>query len=129
MAETWLQPGESILGQWSVFVGDPSPNSAKITGKLYLTNAAVHFQAGLSLEENAATLINRAFLRLSHAQPFRTLDDHLVIPFGGIGDAAVLKRSFFQKALEIRLKSGETLLFQFGIMSPRKAAEGIRARL
>ncbi|MCX6563575.1 MAG: hypothetical protein NTU60_08215 [Candidatus Aminicenantes bacterium] len=86
MAEAWLEQGEEMVGSWSVFVGDPTPNSEKIT-------------------------------------------DHVAIPFSEIGEAKIVKKSLFQKALLVKLKSGEEFEFQFGAMSPQKVLDGITAKL
>jgi hypothetical protein len=123
MAEAWLEQGEEMVGSWSVFLGDPRPNSEKITGKLHVTNRYVRFQAGISLSENAASLISRRI------KPYEKLTDHAAIPFSEIGEAKIVKKSLFQKALYLKLKSGDELEFQFGAMSPQKALDGITAKL
>ena len=123
MSESWLEQGEQIVGSWSVFLGEPRPNSEKITGKLHVTNLYVRFEAGISLEENTASLISRRI------KPYEKLTDHAAIPFGEIGEAKIVKKSLFQKALYLKLKSGEELEFQFGAMSPQKALDGITAKL
>jgi hypothetical protein len=123
MAEEWLEQGEELVGSWSVFLGDPRPNSEKITGKLHVTNRYVRFQAGISLEENAASLISRRI------KPYEKLSDQAAIPFSEIGEAKIVKKSLFQKALYLKLKSGDELEFQFGAMSPQKALDGITGNL
>jgi len=123
MAEEWLEQGEDIVGSWSVFLGDPRPNSEKITGKLHVTDRYVRFQAGLSLEENAASQLARRI------KAYEKLKDHVAIPFSEIAEAKIVKKSFFQKALYLKLKSGDELEFQFGAMSPQKALDGITAKL
>ena len=126
MAESWLTPGEEILGSWSVFLGDPRPNAAKITGKLHVTNQAVHFRSELALAENAAAMIGNWWER--HKALART-DNHMVIPFIEIGQAQAVKKSLFVKALALKMKSGEEIAFQFGAASPQKAVDAIAARL
>lgn len=123
MEQSWLVPGETIIGSWSVFLGDPRPNSEKITGKLHVTDRHVHFEASLALAEGAAGMISKRIMA------FETLDKHLTIPFGEIGEAKVVKKSLFVKALSIKLKTGEELEFQFGAASPQKAADAIAAKL
>jgi len=125
MAESWLAPGEQIVGSWSVYIGDPSPNSAKITGKLHVSGLNVHFDAGLSLQENAAAMISR----LRPIQPFRKLDNHITIPFSDIAGVKNVKKSFLLKALILTLRSGEEIEFQFGAASPQKAADAIAAKI
>jgi len=129
MAEPWLEQGEEIVGSWSVFMGDPSPNSEKIIGKIFVTNRYVRFQAGISLEKNAASKIAEAYMIRGRTAPFEKLTDHVAIPFTDIGDAAIVKKGFLQKALSVKLKSGDELEFQFGAMSPQKALDGIKAKL
>jgi hypothetical protein len=123
MAESWLEQGEELVGSWSVFLGDPRPNSEKIAGKLHVTNRYVRFAAGISLQENAASLIARRI------KPYEKLADHAAVPFSDIGEAKIVKKSLFQKALYLKLKSGDELEFQFGAMSPQKALDGITAKL
>jgi hypothetical protein len=129
MAESWLEPGEETVGSWSVFLGDPTPNSEKITGKVFVTNRYVRFQAGMSLEKNAASSIAAAYFHRHRLPPFEKITDHVAIPFSEIGEAKIVKKSLFQKALYLKLKSGEELEFQFGAMSPQKALDGITAKL
>jgi len=129
MAESWLEQGEEAVGSWSVFVGDPTPNSAKITGKVFVTNRYVRFQAGMSLEKNAAASISAAYFFRHRLPPFEKITDHVAIPFSEIADASMVKKSLFQKALLIKLKSGEEFEFQFGAMSPQKALDGIKAKI
>jgi hypothetical protein len=126
MAESWLAPGEELLGSWSVFLGDPGPSSAKITGKLHVTNQAVHFRSELALAQNAAAMIGNWWER--HKAMARA-DNHMTIPFIEIGQALAVKKSLFVKALALKMKSGEEIVFQFGAASPQKAVDAIAARL
>jgi len=128
MTATWLTPGEEILGSWSVYIGDPGPTSKKITGKLHVTNVHVHFEAGLALRENAATLISQAYFRRK-VTAFEKLEDVVTIPLAEIAGAQSVKKSFLSKALSLKLKTGEEVEFQFGAASPQKAAEAIASRL
>jgi hypothetical protein len=123
MDKSSLAVGEEILGSWSVYLGDPSPNSTKITGKLHVTNQNIHFEAGLALAENAAAQIGRRI------KAFEKSDKHIAIPFSEIGAAQVVKKSLFQKALSLKLKSGEEMEFQFGAASPQKALDAIVLKL
>ncbi len=129
MAEPWLEEGETIAGSWSVFMGDPSPNSAKTTGKIFVTDRYVRFQAGLALEANAASKISEVYFHPRRDKPFEKANDHVAIPFGDIAGAEIVKKGFLQKALLLKLKSGSELEFQFGAMSPQKALDGIKAKL
>jgi len=123
MAQSWLAQGEEMIGSWSVYLGDPRPNSEKITGKLHVTNQNVHFESGIALAENAAALIGRRI------QAFEKTDRHLAIPFAEIGEAKTVKKSLFVKALSIKLKSGEEIEFQFGAVSPQKAVDAIAEKI
>jgi hypothetical protein len=126
MAESWLTAGEEILGSWAVYLGDPKPNAAKITGKLFVTSLGVHFKSELALAQNAAAMIGNWWER--HKAFVRT-DSHVAIPFIEISEARSVKKSLFVKALAIKMKSGEEIEFQFGAASPEKAALAISARL
>jgi hypothetical protein len=126
MAETWLNEGEEILGTWSVFLGDPRPNAAKIAGKLQVTSQAVHFRSELALAANAAAMIGNWWER--HKALARS-DNHMAIPLAQIDQAQTVKKSLFVKALALKMKSGEAIEFQFGAASPQKAVDAITARL
>jgi len=130
MEDSWLEAGEAIVGDWSVYIGDPSPNSAKITGKLIVTDRNVHFRADLSLTENAASKISQFALKYGEREtPFFKSDRHLAVPFRELQEASIVKKSFLLKALQLKLKTGETLEFQFGAAAPKKALEAISARM
>jgi hypothetical protein len=126
MAETWLTPGEELLGSWPVYLGDARVSAAKLTGKLHVTNQGVHFKSELALAANAAAMIGNWWER--HRALART-DDHLVIPFIEIDEVRSVKKSLFIKALALKMKSGEAIEFQFGAASPQKAADAIAVRI
>lgn len=129
MENSWLAEGETIVGDWSVYIGDPGPNSPKITGRLFVTNQNIHFRADLSLAEDAAVKISQFALRYGPREtPFFKSDKHLAIPFQELGESSIVKKSFILKALQLKLKTGETMEFQFGAASPKKALEAISAR-
>jgi hypothetical protein len=123
MEESWLAPGEKIVGSWSVFLGEPGASSAKVTGKLFATSANVHFEAGLALAKSAAASLS------NRIQAYAKSENHLTIPFAEIAEVRSVKKSFFQKALVLKLKSGLELEFQFGAASPQKAVDAIAAKI
>jgi hypothetical protein len=123
MDRTRLAAGEEILGSWAVFLGEPRPNSEKLAGKLYVTDQNIHFESGISLEEKAGLLISKRLMA------FEKVGGLVTIPFGEIGSAGSVKKSLFQKALTVKLKSGEEIEFQFGAASPQKALDVILAKI
>jgi hypothetical protein len=123
MANDWLTAGEEIVGSWYVYIGGETPTAAKITGKLHVTNKNVHFEAGLSLKENAGIDIS------NRIQAFTKSDQHVTIPFAEIGKVAVTKKWLILKTLHIQLKAGGELALHFGAMSPQAALEAISSRL
>jgi hypothetical protein len=123
MDKTWLAAGEDILGSWSVFLGEPRPNSEKLAGKLHVTNQNIHFESGVALDENAGLHISRRL------KAFEKVEKIVTIPFSEIGSASSVKKSLFQKALAVKLKTGEEMEFQFGAASPQKALDAILPRL
>jgi hypothetical protein len=130
MEDSWLAFGETIVGDWSVYIGDPSPNSPKITGKLVVTNQNVHFRADLSLTEDAATKISQWGMRFGAREtPFFKSDKHIAIPFHELGETSIVKKKLILKALQLKLKTGETMEFQFGAASPKSALEAITSRM
>ena len=123
MDKNHLSAGEEILGSWSVFLGEPRPNSEKLAGKLHVTNQKIYFESGIALEENAALLISKRL------KAFEKVEKLVAIPYAEIGSATSVKKSLFQKALAVKLKSGEEIEFQFGAVSPQKALDAILPRL
>lgn len=123
MAKDWLADDETIVNSWHVFIGRDGPTTAKITGKLYVTNMNVHFEAGISLRENAGVDIS------NEIQAFEKFDKHVVIPFTEIGGIRITRSFLILKSLHIQLKSGGELILRFGAMSPKAAADAISSRL
>jgi hypothetical protein len=123
MDNTSLSAGEEILGSWSVFLGDPRPNSEKLAGKLHVTNQNLYFESSISLDESAGLLISHRL------QAFEKVKKLVALPYAEIGSVAGVKKSLFQKALAVKLKSGEEFEFQFGAASPQKALDAILPRL
>lgn len=123
MPNEWLAEGEKIVDSWFVYVGGETPTAAKITGKLFVTDKNVHFEAGLSLKENAGVDIS------NRIQAFAKSDNHVTVPFGEIADVEITRKFLILKTLHIRLKAGGELALHFGAMSPRAAADAISSRL
>lgn len=123
MDRTFLSPGEEILGSWSVFLGEPRPQSEKLAGKLHVTDRNIYFEAGIAIEENAGLLISKRL------KAFEKADKLVAVPYAEIASATSIKKSMFQKVLAIKLKSGEDVEFQFGAISPQKALDAILPRL
>jgi hypothetical protein len=116
-------PNNQILGSWSVYIGDPRPNSAKITGKLNITPDQVCFDASLQIDENAAAAFNLGI------KAFESSNKKIVIPFNEIKDVQVLKKIWILKILRINLIKGGTIDFQFGAASATEACELIKTHL
>ena len=123
MENSWLGEGEEIIGSWHIYLGEEGPNSAKITGKMYVTNRNIHFEAGISLDENAGNLLSKRI------KAYEKTDKHMAIPLSEIREVKITKKSLFQKTLLITLKSNEEIPFHFGAMSPQKALDAITSRL
>ncbi|MGD9973232.1 MAG: hypothetical protein AB7S77_09245 [Desulfatirhabdiaceae bacterium] len=123
MADNWLLHGEEIKGSWHVFMGEDGPKSAKITGQLHVTNRNVHFEAGLSLAENAGIAIS------NEIRAFEKSENHVTIPISEIASVKITRNYLILKSLHILLKSGGELVLRFGAMSPKKAVDAISARL
>lgn len=123
MKPDWLQENETVLGDWPAYIGEPSPNSPKITGRLHVTDRRVVFAAGLDLAENAGPEIMCRRKAFSESAELRTY------PFDQIRKAEIVKKKLILKSLLLTLKSGEQVDFQFGAASPAKALEAIRARV
>lgn len=123
MENQWLADGEQIIGSWFAYIGGETPNSVKITGKLHVTDKNAHFEAGLSLKENAAADISIGI------QAFEKSDKHVTIPFNEIAEVRITKKFLILKTLNIVLKTGKELALHFGAVSPQKACDAISARL
>ena len=123
MKTDWLQENETALGDWPVYIGEPRPNSPKITGRLHVTDRRVVFAAGLDLAENAGPEI------LSRKKAFAESDELRTFPFDQIHKAEIVKKKIILKSLLLTLKSGEQIDFQFGAASPARALDSILARI
>lgn len=123
MENEWLADGEEMVGSWHVYIGGESPDAAKLTGQLHVTNRNVHFEAGLSLKDNAAADIS------NRMKAFEQSDTHMSIPFGEIDEVNITKKFMILKSLHIILKSGGELAVHFGAMSPQTALDAIFSRL
>jgi len=125
MGNDWLQAGENLAGSWPVYIGEEGPMAAKVTGKLHITDLNVHFEAGLSLEKNAAALITNH----PHLKAFEKSEEHLTIPLGEIASGEIVKKGFLLKSLVVKLKTGDELAFHFGAMNPQKALDALNTGL
>jgi len=123
MANDWLAEGEEIVGSWHVYIGSETPTGSKVTGQLHVTNKNVHFEAGLSLKENAGVEIS------NRIRAFEKSDRHVTIPLTEISELKITKKWLFLKSLHILLKSGDELVLRFGAMSPEAAVQAISLRL
>jgi hypothetical protein len=119
----WLLEDEKVLGDWAVYIGEASPSSPKITGRLYMTDRRAVFAAGLELAENAGAEI------LSRRRAFSESGQLRTIPLDEISAAEIVKKKLILKSLLLTLASGEQVEFQFGAASPAKALELIQQRI
>ncbi|MFC1461495.1 hypothetical protein ACFLQR_03130 [Verrucomicrobiota bacterium] len=123
MENEFLAEGEKIVGSWDTYIGGEAPDSAKITGMLHVTDKGVHFEAGLSLKENAGAQIGIGI------QAFKMSDRHVTIPYSEIAEVKIEKKLLILKTLNIILKSGKELSMRFGAMSPQAAYDAISSRI
>ncbi len=123
MEMEWFLNNEKVLGNWAVYIGEASPNSPKITGRLYITDRRVVFTAGLELAENAGAYIAR------RRRAFAESDQLQAFALEQIQAAEIVKKKLILRSLRLTLKSGEQVEFQFGAASPAKALKIIRVRL
>ncbi|MCE5278367.1 MAG: hypothetical protein LLG03_10080 [Planctomycetaceae bacterium] len=76
--------------------------AAKVVGKLHVTNRNICFDAGLALQENAATELS------NRTQAFETLDQRLSIPIKDIREAAITRKFLILKSLQLVLQASST---------------------
>jgi hypothetical protein len=122
MNKDWLAAGETLLGDWAAYIGEPSPTSPKVTGRLCVTDRRVVFAAGLRLEENAGAEV------LRRRQAFAASDQQRSFAYEEIGGVEALRKKLILRSLQLTLRSGERVEFQFGAASPARALELIRER-
>jgi len=113
----------SRSASWAVYLGEPTPTSAKVSGRLSVTDSGVVFDAGLALAENAGLLLGLGIA--AH----RWVHDTISIPFADIALAYTERTKLILRTLVLRLVSGEVVAFQFGVASPTAALAAIRSRL
>lgn len=128
METDWMEDGETIEESCLVFLGQDGPASAKITGKLVVTNKNVHFRADLELDENAGFKIGPSY-SADMKIPFRASEKHVKIPHGQITDVTVTKAWLILKTLKITVEGGASLDIRFGTMSPAKAEAAIKRHI
>lgn len=121
--------GEEVRDSWAVYRGKQGPTTAKITGRLYVTDKSVIFKAGLHLEKDAAATISNRVFPGEHQRGFESSDQTVIIPFSEIEEVYISTKFLFLKSLNIKFRSGEELSLHFGALSPRKALEAISTRL
>ncbi len=119
MSEPVLDGDEVKVGSWRVFMGDPSPNGAKMAGRLIVTNRHVRFQADFMLTENAAAKLGN---RRSGITPS---NEAFALPFEMISSVSVVRKWVILKTLNINLRDGIVIPVHFGAMSATKAVEAI----
>jgi hypothetical protein len=122
MKNEWLAAGETLLGDWAAYIGEPSPTSPKITGRLCVTDRRVVFAAGLQLQENAGAEI------LRRRQAFSASDQLRSFAYDEIRGVETLRKKLILRSLQLTLRSGERVELQFGAASPARALELIRER-
>jgi hypothetical protein len=108
---------------WAVYLGDPTPTGAKVTGRLSITDEALVFDAGIALAEHAGLLLGLGI-------PAHTVaNDAVSIPFADIAAVRTERTKLILRSLVVRLVSGEEIAFQFGAASPAEALRSLRQRI
>lgn len=108
---------------WAVFLGEPTPTSAKITGTLSIRDENLVFETGIALAENAGLLLGYGI------PAHRVIHDAVSIPLREIAGASSRRTKLILRSLAVRLTSGEEIVFQFGAASPARAEAALRGRL
>ncbi|MEZ5496453.1 MAG: hypothetical protein R3F25_06440 [Gammaproteobacteria bacterium] len=112
----WLEDGETIVGSWSV-----STDGIKSYGKIYVTNKYFRYNQQGSLEQ-----VQQGFRKhLIHVDNQK----FLAVPYNEIEKAEIVKQLVIFKNLKLTLKSGESLTFRFGVMSPQNAVDAIHSHI
>lgn len=112
----WMEKDESPLGSWAAFVGENGPTSAKITGRLYVTNRNVYFDAGLMLDRNAGLMMGGGAggYHADVTPPFQVVDQRLQIDRKRIRRVFESREWLILKSLHLKLDGGEEFVFRFG---------------
>jgi len=125
----WMESSEEPLGSWAVFVGDNGPTTAKITGRLHVTNRNVYFDAGLVLDQNAGLMMAGESFGY-HADvkpPFQIMDHRLQIERKRIIRIYTSREWLILRSLHLKLNGGEEFVFRFGACSPAGALTALQA--
>ncbi len=108
---------------WPVYLGDPTPTGAKVTGRLSVTEEALVFEAGIALAQHAGLLLGLGI------PAHNVVDDAVSIPFADIVAVRSTRTKLILRSLVVRVVSGEEIAFQFGAASPTGALDAITSRI
>ncbi len=114
---------EIAAGSWFVYLGEPTPLGAKVTGRLSVTNLYVRFQGSLALAAGAGAALSHGL------QAFHTTATSFAVPYQRIASAYVSRRWLILKTLNLQLADGFVIPIHFGAMSPAAALSAIRRGL
>jgi len=119
----WMTADEVPRGSWAVFLGENGPRSAKITGRLFVTDRHVYFRAGMRLDPDAGLQMGGGSLDY-HADvepPFQVLDEVVRFPRARIRRVTASRQWWILHSLHLGLDDGSEWTFRFGAFSPRRA--------
>ncbi len=114
--------GETSAGSWLVYLGEQTPQGAKVTGRLYATSLHVRFQGSLALAAGAGAVSQGI-------QAFQPTATSFAIPYSRIAAAYISRKWLILKTLNLRLDDGFVIPVHFGAMSPAAALAIIRRKL
>lgn len=119
----WMTADEIPLGSWAVFLGENGPLTAKITGRLFVTDRHVYFRAGTQLDPDAGLRMGGGRLDY-HADvepPFQVQSEVVRIPRARIRRVSASRQWWILHSLHLELDDGSEWTFRFGAFSPRRA--------
>jgi hypothetical protein len=116
MAKPEMQDGEEIIDSWTLNFKPTA--GGRFTGKFFITNQRVIFDAAQDNSSLLAALSDRSFG--SHGI--------LSVDFGDIKEV-VTEKKMFKKSVIIHVGDGEQLRFDYGMLSVDKLVDTLKEQL
>jgi len=117
MAKPQLDPGENLIGNWTIVYKPPA--GGMYNGKLYVTDKRLLYDAKFDMTVKG--VIEEVFFLIIGSH------EYLVLPKDRIKDV-LTKSTFLKKQIFIIMDNDEEHIFDYGMLSIKKIAEAINQK-